>query len=184
MKLLSRLSHTNYTEYHDGLGESFRNIVLKRTKYYANSYYRKSLCLKQDKQVIVGRWRPFGAPSRLNPVSSAFPLLQLYNPFTLASTRVRVVSNDLTVPLDDHRYENRVLTSEGHLKLKRQCSMHSISFPECSHIRSLPRRPDLDISRFSIPMSKTTSPYILLSVTNKRASRITVSSRSNSEFTS
>ena len=86
VKLLIRVSHTNWTEYCCELDESFRNVVLKWTKYYANSYYRKSLCLKQDKQDSQSI---FGAPperhSRLNSTSFAFALLQLHDPFTTLS---------------------------------------------------------------------------------------------------
>ena len=133
MTMLIRLSWTNRKDYYYALGASFRNLFLKRTKYFAHNYYRKSSGLKQDLQNLVGRRRPFGTPLPTRPCITRLTFTQWLNLFTSRLTRkisvktnvvlekysyynvLWIVSNDLTVLPADCRDENRGLLLEENL---------------------------------------------------------------------
>ena len=94
--------YINRAEYCDAPGASFRNLVQKRTKDYANRYYRESFYHTTNYMISV----------------KTHVLLKCSYPKTS-----RIVSNGLTVLPDDHRCENRVFPSEENSKptISAQC---------------------------------------------------------------
>ena len=62
LKMPIRLSCENRTEYCYAFCASFRDLLPKRTKYYAKQHYRAFFDLKQDVHIRVGRRRPYGTP--------------------------------------------------------------------------------------------------------------------------
>ena len=87
LKILIRLSNTNRIDYFHTLGESFRNLLLKGTKYLTNHYYRRFLGLKQDMQIVVGRRRPFGTSLPTRPCVIRVLFTRLLEPITTRITR-------------------------------------------------------------------------------------------------
>ena len=132
LKILIRWSCSNEKEYWYALGASFRNLSLKRAKYWAEQYYRKSIGLKQDKQNLVGRRRPFGTPLPIRPcvIRVTFTrtfyhtINQMISVKTLLTKVFWITLDDLTVLPDDYRVGNRGLLSTE--------SFRSIAFPTTS----------------------------------------------------
>ena len=82
LKILLRLSSKNRIEYRYAFGASFRDPLLKRTKYHANHHCRASFDLKQDVHILVGRRRPCGTPLPTRSYVSRVTLTQWLEPFT------------------------------------------------------------------------------------------------------
>ena len=82
LKILIRLSSKNRTGYHCAFGASFRDSLLKRTKYHAKHHYRASFDLEQDVHILVGRRRPCGTPLPTRPYVSRVTLTHWLNPLT------------------------------------------------------------------------------------------------------
>ena len=140
--------YINRSEYCDALGASFRNVLLKWTKDYANRYYRESFYHKTSYMISV--------KSRV--------LLKCPCPKTS-----RIVPNDLTLLPDDHRCENRVFSSEENFKPK--------SSVQCirSYFQGIPtsglRCADLSWkSNFSLYWCSKQHPHIFFSELSTRES--------------
>ena len=71
MKIPIRWSYTNRKENSVALDLLCRNVLLKKTKYYANHYHLRSFDLKQDMQILIDRRRPSGTPLPTRPALSA-----------------------------------------------------------------------------------------------------------------
>ena len=82
LKILIRLSSKNRIEYRYAFGASFRDPLLKRTKYHAKHHYRAPFDLKQDVHILVGRQRPCGTPLPTRSYVSRVRLTQWLKPFT------------------------------------------------------------------------------------------------------
>ena len=82
LKILIRLSSKNRIEYRYAFGASFRDPLLKRTKYHSKHHYRVAFDLKQDVHILVGRRRPCGTPLPTRSYVSRVTLTQWLKPFT------------------------------------------------------------------------------------------------------
>ena len=119
LKILVRWSCSNEKEYWYALGASFRNLSLKRAKYWAEQYYRKSIGLKQDKQNLVSRRPPFGTPLPIRPcvIRVTFTrtfyhtINQMISVKTLLLKLFWITLDNLMVLPDHYRVGNRGLLS-------------------------------------------------------------------------
>ena len=88
LKILIRLSSKNRIEYRYAFGASFRDPLLKRTKYHAKHHYRAFFDLKQDVHILVGRRRPCGTPLPTRSYVSRVTLTHHLNLLPPSSTQV------------------------------------------------------------------------------------------------
>jgi hypothetical protein len=151
-------------------------------------------------QILVGRRRPFGTPLPTRPCIIRVSFTEWLDLSVRRLTRWYLFQQSHAVwKCSFPNIQNSAEWSYGSTWwLLRQGSridfrkeslaqqllaVHRFLFPWYFHISSSFRRAQLKDKRFSISMSTTTFPYILLYVTHKRASGITVASQPIPQFT-